>query len=224
MLGMGGAFSSIVADLLENDPQSAMADFQAFKTQYSEVSKLVPEWEGMFPMEPVNKLEVALKSGDQGKVMAAYGNVGKVCHDCHEENMPKVQQKYHWGDFDAIKVQDPLTAEEVAFSQLMQFLDAGVSGISADVAQGQAENAQKQFQGFNARFQALKTTCKNCHDSERKYYVDEGVQGLIDKLGKALSGSSVDPQAVGGLSQAIGMESCFKCHLVHVPAAFSGQE
>ncbi len=219
MLGMDTSFSGIVVDLFENDLQHAKDNFKNFKTQYGEVSKLVPEWERNFPMGPVDDLGTALETGDPEKVMPAIEEVGKLCHDCHVANMVKVQQKYHWGDFFAIRVKDPLTNEEVDYPSLKKYLATNFVGITVDIQQGQWENAQKQFQGFNARFQALKETCLNCHDTERKYYIDETVQALLDKLGQALMESTVDPKVVGTLSQGIGHESCFKCHLVHLPAA-----
>lgn len=221
MLEIGTPFSGIIVDLFENDPQNAMANFERFKAKYVEVSKMVPEWEKDFPIAPVEELGAAMETGDQATVMAALEKVGKVCGDCHAANMLKVQQKYHWGDFKAIRVEDPVTKEEVDFSRLMQYFDGNFVGISVDVEQGQRENAQKQFQGFNARFQALKETCLNCHDTERKYYVDESIQALVNKMGRALKKSPIDPKELEALGQGIGMESCFKCHLVHVPAAFT---
>ena len=220
MLGLGTSFSSIAADLMENDPQHAKADFERLKAQYGEISKLVPEWKKEYPMGPVEELGKAFVTGDRGKVMAAYEKVGMVCHNCHVSTMPRVQQKYHWGDFYATNVRDPLSQEQITFTRLMQYLDANFAGISVSVERGDTEAAQKQLQGFNARFQAMKETCGSCHDSERKYYVDESVQALIDKLGQALDGSSIDPNVVEPLKQRIGMESCIKCHWVHVPAAF----
>jgi hypothetical protein len=221
MLGLSTSFSGIVADLLENDLQHAKANFERFKAQYIEISKLVPQWGSNFPVGPVEELGTALKTGDKGKLMAAYEEAAKVCMKCHIAYMPMVQQKYHWGDFYAISINDPLTNKEVGFSQLMDYLDANFAGISVTVERGEREKAQRHLQGFNARFQALKEICSYCHDTDRKYYVDESVQALIDKLGEALSGSSVDPKVVEPLRQRIGMESCFKCHLVHVPAAFA---
>lgn len=221
MLGLGTNFSGIVADLFEKGPQQAKATFDRFRTQYTEVSKLVPEWKREYPMGPVEELGKAFATEDRGKVMAAYEKVGMVCHNCHVSNMPRVQQKYHWGDFYAIKVKDPLSKEDVDFTRLMQYLDANFAGISLNVERGDKEAAQRQFQGFSARFQAMKETCGNCHDSERKYYVDESVQASIDQMGQALNGPSVDPKVVGPLVRRIGMESCFKCHWVHVPAAFA---
>lgn len=221
MLGLDTHFSGIVVDVFENDPEHAKANFKTFKAQYVEVSKMVPEWEKGFPMGPVEELGVALETGNRKKVMAAHDKVGKVCHDCHKVTMPQVEQKYRWGDFNAIRVKDPLTNEEVDFTQLKKYLAVNFAGISVDIEQGQRENAQKQFQGFNARFQALRETCENCHDTESKYYVDESVQVLLDKLGQVLRESSVDPKVVGTLTQGIGMESCLKCHLVHVPAAYA---
>ena len=221
MLALNKPFSGIVADLFENDIENVNANFKNFRVQYLEVSKLVPEWESYFPMNPVDDLGNALKTDDQGKAMAAIQQVGKVCSDCHIATMPETQQKYYWRDFHGISVTDPLTKKEVDNEQLMQFIDASFTGIEVDVEQGQIENAQRQFQGFRARFQAMEETCMNCHDTERHYYVDENVKAMIDKLGQALHASPVDPGQVGKLHQGIGMESCFKCHLVHVPAAIA---
>lgn len=219
MLGMAKPLSGIMADLSENDFANVMANFEQFKAQYLEVSKLVPEWEKNFPLAPVNELGAALKSGDQGKVMAAFESVGKVCGDCHLANQSKAYFKYHWGDFHGIKIKDPLSQQEVSFQQFMLFLDGSFTGIEIDVEQGQIDNAQRQLQGFRVRLEALETSCQNCHDTERHYYVDQSVKAMIDKLGQALDTSPVDPKQVGMISQGIGMESCFKCHLVHVPAA-----
>jgi cytochrome c556 len=212
-------FTAILVDLLEKDFPNVTADYEKFKTQYVEVSKLIPEWEKHYPLTPVNELGEALKTGDQSKVMPAYERVGAVCSNCHYTYMPKVYQKYHWGSFHAIMSTDPLTKEQIDFNRLMQYLSANFSGIGVDVEQGQIENARQQFQGFRARFQTLKETCLNCHDSERYYYVDKSVDTMIDQLGVALNKPSVDPKLVGTLSQGIGTENCFKCHLVHVPTA-----
>jgi len=154
--------------------------------------------------------------------MAAYEKLGNVCHECHVANMVKVQQKYHWQDFNAIKVKDPLTDEVVDYRRLMQGLAANFMGIIVDVQEGQKKYAQKQFQGFKARFQAMEDNCEECHGTEeRKYYVDDSVQDLVAELGKALKESSIDPKTVETLVQAIGIENCFNCHLVHLPAAYS---
>ncbi len=221
MLGLNMPFTGIVVDLFENDLDHAKANYDKFKTQYLEISKLVPEWQNAYPMKPVEELGVSLQTGDRGKVMAAIENVGMVCHNCHSASMVKVQQKYHWPDFKIIAVLDPLTNQGVDYPRLMQYLNANFTGIGVDLEQGQVENARKQFEGFKLRFRAMKESCGSCHDTERKYYVDEGVQSLIDKLGQALYASAVDPKVVGELSQGIGMESCAKCHLVHLPAAYA---
>lgn len=226
MFGLSTPFTGIIVDLLEGDIKNVQADFEMFKKQYEEVSNLVPEWKHDFPQEPVTNLGAALKSGDRGKIMEAYGKVGKVCHECHVEYMTKTYFKYHWKDFETIKVQDPLSKEEVTYSTFMQYISANLTGIGLDLQQGQKENALKQFQGFKARFGAMKEVCQECHDdkekkTERKYYVDESVMTLIDKLGQALNAPTIDSKVLGNLMQEIGGESCFKCHLVHVPAALA---
>ena len=221
MFALGSLFSGIASDLVENDLQGARGVFEKFKTEYVEISKMVPEWKKEYPVKPVEELGAALKLGDRKKVMAAQEKVGAVCHNCHVKYMPMTQQKYHWGDFSTIKVKDPLSNEEVPFTRLKQYLDSNFAGIGLNIERGQKEKARKQVQGFNARFQTLKTTCGRCHIGEIKHYTDEGVQGMIDKLGQTLENPSADPKVAVELVQRIGMESCFKCHLVHVPAAIA---
>lgn len=41
----------------------------------------------------------------------------------------------------------------------------------------------------------------------------------MDAAGQALQAPSPDPEAIGGLFQKIGNDSCFSCHLVRYPAA-----
>jgi cytochrome c556 len=221
-LGMSTFLFGIVADLLEKDVQNLKTSYENFRVHYIEISKLVPEWEKAFPLSPVDELGEAIEGGDQEKVMGVFEKLGKVCHDCHVVNMAKVQQKYRWMDFSEIKVKDPLSEEELDFTRLKQSLNTNFSGILIDVEQGQGENAQKHLQDFKARFQVLKDTCEDCHGTdERKYYADENIQTLIDEMGKALSSSPIDPKAVRELAMGIGMDSCTKCHLVHVPAAYA---
>ncbi len=221
-LGMSTFFLGIVSDLLEEDYQNVKATFENFSALYKEVSKLVPEWEKAFPLSPVDELGEAIEGGDPEKTMGAFEKLGKVCHDCHIVNMAKVQQKYRWMDFGEIKVTDPLTEEEMDFVRLKQSLNTNFSGILIDVEQGQGEKAQKHLQGFKARFQVLKDTCEDCHGTdERKYYVDENIQTLIGEIEKALNSIPIDSKTVQELVMGIGMDSCSKCHLVHIPAAYA---
>jgi hypothetical protein len=222
MMGMATPMSGIIVDLMEQEPPNAIANFEKFKAQYLDVSKLVPEWTKKFPVGPVDDLGQALKTGKQDAVMAAFKQVDEVCTNCHLENMVRVQHKYHWGNFFAIKLKDPVTQEGVGGQEFMQYLDSSLTGITVDLAEGQMDNARKNLQAFKMRFMALKTVCEECHGtSPRKYYVDESVQAMISGLEQTLSDPSPDSQKANSLVQGIGTESCFKCHLVHIPAAFA---
>lgn len=223
MFGLGRLFSGIAAALAQKDLQGATDVFGKFKAEYTAISELVPEWTRAYPMKPVEELGEAMKVGDPAKMMPAFGGVGAICHDCHAKYMPMTQQKYHWGDFNAIKVRDPLSKEDVPFTLFKKYLDSNFAGIALNMEQGEREKARKQAQGFNARFQALKTTCGTCHPSERKYYTDDGAQGLIDKLAQTVENPSGDAKTAVDLLQRIGMESCFQCHLVHIPAAYANE-
>jgi cytochrome c556 len=222
MFGMSAPMTGIMVDLLENEPKNAQANYEKFKTQYQEVSKLVPEWTSRFPLSPVEDLGKALKTGKQEPVIAAFEKLDGVCMACHVENMVPAQHKYHWGNFFAIKIKDPLTQADVGWRTLMQYLDGSFTGISIDLEESEKDKALTNLQGFKMRFQALAGACEECHGTdERKYYVDQSVKGLITDLEKALSQPAPDMKRIGSISNDLGKDACLKCHLVHVPAAIS---
>lgn len=221
MIEMSISLSGIVSDFMENDTENALNNYRNFKEKYLELAGLVPEWRELYPVAPVDKLGEALKSGDPGQLMAAVDNMGQACNVCHYVNMPLVQQKYHWDDFYDLTATDPLSNQDVSFLQLMHMIDSHLAGVALDVEQGQWENAKNQLRGLDARMRAMKDVCAACHDTERKYYVDEGVFNMIDKIGLALNETPSDTKAVNDLLHGIGQESCTKCHLVHVPAAYA---
>jgi cytochrome c556 len=221
MLGMSMALSGTLVDLFENDMENALGNFEKFKKQYSEIPAMVPEWSDAFPIEPIDGLNDALATGDQQIIMSSFEQVGKVCHDCHSKYMVPVQQKYHWGDFTEISVEDPVQKVDVTFAELMQGLEMNFVGINIDLEQQQMENAFMHLQGFKARFETLEETCSACHIADRYYFVDQSVKSMIDQLEASMNKSPIDPNEVMMLGQKIGNESCFKCHLVHLPAAFA---
>ena len=218
MFALGSPFLGIMNDLQQGDIPNVQADFEKFKAEYAKAAGMVPEWKDKFPLEPVNALGEALKSGDPAKVGPAFGRVGAVCGSCHLANQNNVRAKYHWQDFGQVKVANPVTGQSQGFVDFMFFLAGAYDGIGTDLQQGQLDNARKDFQAFNAGFKALGQACLACHATPRTYFVDGGVQGIIDKLGAELNKPAPDPKAVGDLMGAIGNESCGKCHLVHQPA------
>lgn len=218
---MAAPFSGMISDLLEGDNENAAVNFGKFKAQYLRVSRMIPEWEKLFAQEPVEHLEAALQAGQPDKIMEAAEKMGQVCHGCHVQNMAAVQQRYHWPSFDGIMTTDPVSGRDVTFAQLMQMVETDMTGIGNDLEQKQNENARMHSEGLASRFAALKETCDACHDSERAYYVDDKIMSMLGEIRNHLKQQDVDPQAVGMLLQKIGIESCNRCHLVHVPAAYT---
>ncbi|HEU5359900.1 MAG TPA: hypothetical protein VFU42_01955 [Candidatus Deferrimicrobiaceae bacterium] len=222
MLGLETSFSGIVVDLMEGDLEGARGSFEDFRKQYREVAAMVPEWSQEYPEKPVKDLGEALASGDKGHAMNAFAAVGGICHRCHVATMVPVQQKYHWGDFSAITVQDPLSGEPTGYPKFKKYLASNLAGMTVNLRQGQTDNARRQFEGFRERFAALSGSCRGCHEKESRYFVDREMQDAVAELGRVFQSRSVSADAVGALAQKIGRESCSKCHLVHVPAALSG--
>jgi cytochrome c556 len=219
MLDMAAPLSGLTADLIEEDSNNVGSNFESFKERYIKVMKLVPEWESYFPMEPVDKLAAAMKSRDPGLIMPAVDNLGESCNECHYKYMVPTHFKYHWGDFGTLTVIDPVSHTDYPYVAFKHMMETDMNAIGIDMAQGQRENAIERLTGFEQRFEALKETCYGCHDSERSYYVDGKITGMIADLRSKITEEYVDPGEVGEILQGIGEESCLKCHLVHAPAA-----
>ncbi len=221
MLDLDAYFSGIVVDLMENDWEGARGSFEGFEARYRETAGLVPEWKEAYPENPVRELGRALAEGDRERAMGAFAAVGEGCHRCHLRTMVPVQQKYHWGDFGALSVQDPVSGAATGYPRFKQFLSANLAGIAGNLRQGQTDNARKQFEGFRARFRALADSCGGCHEQPSRYFVDRDVLEAVDGIGEAFSKQDVSAEAVTSLARKIGRESCSKCHLVHLPAAMA---
>ncbi|RME45222.1 MAG: hypothetical protein D6791_11280 [Chloroflexi bacterium] len=221
MFTLAGAFDGMIADMQQQDMEGLQANFEAFKAQYTKLAGMMPEWSHRFPMEPLDNLEAAIASGNPAQIGPAFGQVGGVCGSCHLVNQVKVMQQYHFKDFGTVEGVNPLSGESIGWLDYMFGMSGTFGAIGADLQQGQLDAARQDFQAFQALFSNLPELCKACHDTERTYFVDASVQGLVAQLGEALQADAPDPQQVGELIGAIGSESCLRCHLVHKPAAMA---
>jgi hypothetical protein len=221
MIEMATSVSGMVTDFMEGDFTHADAGYGDFRVRYEKLSQMVPEWAADFPREPVDALDAPLRSRDPATLMPAVEQATRACHACHVKRMTRVQQKYHWGDFRDMVLTDPVSKGDVRFTALMQMLDGDLSGIQVDLGQGQVEEARAHASALAARYGTLKDACGACHDSERSYYVDSRITGMLDGLRAALAGAEADGGSVRKLALGIGTESCHKCHLVHGPAALA---
>jgi len=221
MTAMALPGEAMLEQLTQGDHKNALASFEKFVGQYKEVRDLVPEWADSFPMGPIDELRKALASGDMGKVMPVVDKVTEICRDCHVERMTAVQQVYYWKDTRAFKVDDPVSRQKVSYAEFMHSLGGSLAAIGAEFGQGNKDAAEKQLAAFEKRFEKLEDTCSYCHGTPREYFVDKSVKKMIADFGKELGKADPDPAYLDRLGKQIGNDSCFKCHLVHMPAALT---
>lgn len=219
MLEMGDALDGLVADALERDTAHLAADLARLDRAWDAARALVPEWRERYPREPLDALGTAVRGGDAGAVLGSVEGLGGVCAACHHTSMVAVQQRYHWGDFESVRLTDPLASDETPFPGWMHRLATNLAGITTDLAQGQVEGARRHLAGLTARYETLEESCGACHTSERRYFVGADVAGALEGLRAELAREAPDADVVGRLAADLGERSCHRCHLVHVPAA-----
>lgn len=221
MFSMATPLMGIAADLQENDKVGAMANFDAFKSNYLKSRMLVEEWMEMFPLDVLDSLGLAISEYNPSKIGKAMALVGNSCTSCHLINQIKVQQKFHWPDFEILTINDPVSGGSLSWHDYMMNISVAFSGISTSLIQGQLENARRNFQKFSDQFSALGESCYGCHNTPRAYYTDESVKNLISNLGNKLAISSPDQNVIQQMVGEIGNEGCVKCHYLHMPSSFA---
>ena len=155
---------------------------------------------------------------------AVFENIGKLgegCAKCHTDKMPQVWNKYNWNDFGKLTLKTPNPAEPVLPfpAAKIKYLAAGFDGIGVNIKNNNQKGAQESFGLFKTMFDNMNSTCSSCHVSPRTYYVSADIQAMIKLMGEKIN--SGNRSEAEGLRMGIGMESCYKCHVLHMPAQFA---
>jgi hypothetical protein len=112
-------------------------------------------------------LEKALDSRDYGKIDPAIRGVGKTCAECHQEHRLEVWYKYHWKDFETIKIPDPVSNKLLGFIEYMFGLHHSYSAantyLSEEKAGGKFNKTIEALYDLQKRVEALNVGCRNVH-------------------------------------------------------------
>lgn len=213
MFIQSGAFEGIAVNLQENDMANATASYNVFASEYKNISKKVPEWQGYFDIATVNKLGKDLKANNTLAAFQDIGTIGATCSRCHADHQPQVWAKYYWRDFATVNVST--SHGNLSWTPAMFALAGAFDGIGVNAAEGKQNEANNSFNQFKALYTDVKTACNNCHDTPRLYYVSDDVFAKIDQMGQNITAGNL--QAVQANQQELGIQ-CYKCHVLHMPA------
>lgn len=218
MFELGDALMGIGVNLQQGDMANAKKSFNDFSKKYKDSSNLVPEWNKYYNLSLVEKMGTSLDSGNVPAVFEDLGKVGESCAGCHKEKMPPVWIQYNWNDFSKMTLNTPNPDEPVLPwpDAKIKYLAPGFDGIGVNIKNNNQKGAQQSFGLFKTMFDNLNSTCSSCHISSPRYYVSEDIRGMIDNMGKNIdSGNLTEAE---GLRMGIGMESCYRCHVLHMSA------
>jgi len=204
MFGMEKPITGMMTHIQDGDLAKAREYFKAVKAEYGKLAKMVPEWSRHYwPEKPLEDLSAALEGGDVGKIGPAMAGLMQVCVRCHQETMPAVWARYQ---------KDVEEMGEVMFP-----LAGAFGAVNTYLAEGEFDKASKAMEGFQKLMDEFAQSCGSCHNTERKYSVSENVQTLMKSVAAGLKKEKPDVERIAGAIQAIEMESCYKCHRVHIP-------
>ena len=220
MYELGGTMVGISVNIQQEDMANATKSYAAFYENYKNSAEMVPEWKDYYDNEAVERMGDALETGDIPGVFQSMGEVGAGCANCHKDTMPAVWSKYIWKDFREVMINTPNPEEPQLpwAAAKMKYLVAGFDGIGINIKQGNQAGAQQSFELFTEMFNNTKQACGACHATERTYYVSDDIMGMIDTLGQEIYAGNLT--AAESIRQGIGAQSCYACHVLHMPAQF----
>lgn len=221
MFELGAAMMGIGVNLQQGDMANAKKSYDDFSKKYKDSSDMVPEWKKFYDQSTVEKIGVSLDSGDVPTVFENIGKVGVACAKCHKEKMPQIWNKFNWNDFGKLNLNTPNPDEPVLPFSLakIKYLAPGYDGIGVNIKNNNQKGAQESFGLFKTMFDNLNSTCSSCHASAPKYYVSADIRAMIDTMGEKINSGNLSEAE--GLRMGIGMESCYKCHVLHMPSQFA---
>jgi cytochrome c556 len=208
-------------NLQQGDTVNAKKSYEDFLKKFEDSSNMVPEWKQFYDQGAVEKIGTSLDSGDVPAVFENIGKVGAACVKCHTEKMPQIWNKYNWNNFSELTMSTPNPDEPVlAFPDAkIKYLAPGFDGIGVNIKNNNQKGAQESFGLFKTMFDNLNSTCSSCHASSPKYYVSADIREMIDTMGEKINSGNLSEAE--GLRMRIGMESCYKCHVLHMPAQYA---
>lgn len=218
MLDMVDAFDDTTVNLQENDLVNAKNSFNKFSGEYDNVSKMVPEWSGYFDKSLVANIGSDIDNQNIPKAFDDIGRLGESCDKCHREIKPLVWAKYYWKDFGRINVTTVNPNEPVAPwpDAMEKYLAPNFEGMITNLNEGKQDAANQSFKNFRTMLLNFKNACSDCHTTESKYFVSDDVMAMVNQTGDYVKSGNIT--GVEQNVQIIGMETCYKCHVLHQSA------
>jgi cytochrome c556 len=221
MFELGAAMMGIGVNVQQGDMANAKKSYDDFSKKFKDSSDMVPEWKKFYDQGTVEKIGASLDSGNVPGVFENIGKVGEACVKCHKEKMSQIWNKFNWNDFSKLTLKTPNPEEPLLPfpAAKIKYLAAGFDGIGVNIKNNNQKGAKESFGLFKTMFDNMNSTCSSCHASAPKYYVSSDIRAMIDMMGEKINSGNLSEAE--GLRMGIGMESCYRCHVLHMPSQFA---
>ncbi len=208
---LGGSMMGIITNTVQGDKENASKSFELFSGNYKESSSLVPQWRGYYDMKALDKLGIAVESGDPGKIMQAVPEIGNTCSNCHKDQKPYVWATYNMKDFRTVQINTPEGPMPFPDGK-MKYLAVGFDGTIVNAGEGQKESTKDSFGLFKMMFNNMKDACNECHTETPRYFVSKDITDKINDTESLIEAGNLESVITN--MQQIG-EGCYKCHVIH---------
>lgn len=223
MHGLSGPFKGTWIDAKEGQWEKALKNAEALETNYKKAYDMTGKaWqEKYFKLKAASDFRKAVAGKDMNQMGRTAKELGGTCGKCHQEQYVNVWLKFHWGDFEKIELEDPVTEKKMGFEDYKHLLVESFYTLMNDGKQGETANAAKGGKEFVQRYRGLKASCMKCHEDEqvKYFYVGGKVEKAMEDLSAQLRKEPLNMGEIFKNIGVIGKNGCKKCHLTHRWAA-----
>lgn len=189
--------------------------FKAFKKDYLEVEKMMPEWQEFLDKPQLDKLQLAVENRDFPAIPNVLKNLKQSCDNCHSDYQAMARLMYRSADFAKIKVHNTKSDRKISYDRAMEELSNVVNRIKIAMHDDSYERAIKHLATLQSGLMDLANGCQDCHKQadEQIDYIIHSSQPILSQLQQALETKN-NKQARISLG-TFAVKTCARCHSVH---------
>ncbi|SCZ58174.1 hypothetical protein SAMN03097708_01626 [Thiohalomonas denitrificans] len=180
---------------------------------YTEIPRMVPEWQIEVEPETMERLVTAVRSADKTETEAALRRLDTTCDGCHSDFQATAAALYRSPDYGNVSVADG-HGGETTYPEAMRQISRSLNDVKIALKDGFPRRAQAAVATLRSELDRLSGSCASCHrDSAPRERIFAHTPDLLDNLHTVLEGT--DRSAQGRLLGELGVTVCARCHSVH---------
>ncbi|WP_303904819.1 hypothetical protein [Thiohalomonas denitrificans] len=213
MFGLREAVQAVEHYTASGDQERAIRWSERLRDLYTKIPQMVPEWRVEVEPETMERLVIAVRTGDKPETGAALRRLDTTCDGCHSDYQATAAALYRSPAYSEVLVTDGQNGS-ATYPEAMREISRSLNHVKIALKDGFPRQAQSAVATLRSELDRLSGSCASCHrDSAPRERIFGGMPDLLNNLHTELEGA--DRSAQGRLLGELGVTVCARCHSLH---------